>query len=183
MLDVAVVYESMYGNTKTIAEAIAEGVRDADPNAKVAVMAAADASTESPQDTHLLVVGSPTHMLRWPSGRSRQITQTAVDKATKDGKPQATLEPGATTGPGVREWLQRLPSASERSPAAVFSTCLGSPWSGSATRVIGRTLRRRGYVVIAEERFVVTGGQGPLRPGERERARAWGAGLVRQPIH
>jgi hypothetical protein len=52
---------------------------------------------------------------------------------------------------------------------------------GAAARPIARELRRHGYDVVARPQgFVVDGAHGPLRPGERDRAKAWGAGLVRQ---
>jgi flavodoxin len=54
-----VVYESMWGNTKTVAEAVAEGIgRD------VAVVHVADAPVLVPSDVDLLVVGGPTHASR-----------------------------------------------------------------------------------------------------------------------
>jgi flavorubredoxin len=34
-MDAVVVYESLFGNTRTIAEAVAAGVREADPGAQV----------------------------------------------------------------------------------------------------------------------------------------------------
>jgi hypothetical protein len=42
-------------------------------------------------------------------------------------------------------------------------------------------MKRLGYRIAAKsERFIVAGGYGPLRDGELERARAWGAALARK---
>ncbi|MBO0808864.1 MAG: flavodoxin-like domain-containing protein, partial [Actinobacteria bacterium] len=67
---VAIVYESLFGNTREIAEAIAEGSAEADPRATVACRPAAEAGPELPR-ADLLIVGAPTHFLGLPSERSR----------------------------------------------------------------------------------------------------------------
>jgi flavorubredoxin len=61
-MDVAVVYESMFGNTHEVAEAIAAGVRDANPTARVAVLPVAEAEADAVARAGLLIVGGPTHM-------------------------------------------------------------------------------------------------------------------------
>lgn len=46
--------------------------------------------------------------------------------------------------------------------------------TGSAAMRIGKHLRRLGCLLLAEpESFFVVGEEGPLEPGEEERARAW----------
>jgi hypothetical protein len=52
---------------------------------------------------------------------------------------------------------------------------------GAAAKGIAHRLERHGYELITEpEGFIVEGDAQLLRAGERDRARAWGAGLVRQ---
>jgi flavorubredoxin len=46
MVDVIVVYESIFGNTRVIAEAVADGVREADPDARVTVLRSAEATPD-----------------------------------------------------------------------------------------------------------------------------------------
>jgi hypothetical protein len=79
--------------------------------------------------------------------------------------------------PSLRSWLQKLPVGSAH--AASFETRIW--WSpGGATKTIDREFARTGYRPAAKrERFVVTGTYGPLREGELDRARAWGARLAR----
>lgn len=43
-MNVVAVFESMFGNTPSVAEAIAEGLREADPDVTVAMVAVARAS-------------------------------------------------------------------------------------------------------------------------------------------
>jgi hypothetical protein len=77
----------------------------------------------------------------------------------------------------MRSWLAALPAGSGRS--AAFET--GLRWSpGGATSAIIEALERAGYRMIGKrQRFIVKGSYGPLRDGELERARQWGAELAK----
>ena len=171
-MNVLVTYESMYGNTRRIADAIAEGLGGAD------VLALADAGEERVARADLLVVGGPTHMHGMPTALSRRI---AAQAAQEDG--DLALEPGAAEGPGLRHWL------SERSgdghAAAAFDTRLDrSPAiAGAAARGIARRLHHRGFDLVAHPvSFLVTDAEGPLVEGEIERARDWGASLAAELV-
>jgi hypothetical protein len=53
--------------------------------------------------------------------------------------------------------------------------------AGGAARSVARQLHKHGYQLAAKaEGFIVTGSEGPLRDGELDRARDWGAALARQ---
>lgn len=162
-----VVYESIYGNTRAIAEAIAEGLGGAEV---IPVHAVADAAL----DADLLVVGGPTHMHGLTTTRSRQMAAEAV---REDGG--AHIEPGATDAPGLRAWLRDLPHR-HGSDAAAFDTRLDkSPWlTGVASRGIAKRLCARGYEVLSPQSFLVEDSEGPLEAGELVRARAWGSELA-----
>ncbi len=93
--------------------------------------------------------------------------------------PRPAVEPGAT-GPGVREWFRGLPHAPVGSLGAAFDTRGEVRMAGGAANGIARRLRHHGYELVAPPAgFIVEDVEGPLRPGELERARAWGAGLLR----
>jgi hypothetical protein len=79
--------------------------------------------------------------------------------------------------PAMRSWIEGLPRGNGRS--AAFETRIW--WSpGSAAKAILKLLEQVGYRPAARpQKFVVQGKYGPLRPGEVERARAWGAELAR----
>ena len=166
-MDALVVYESVYGNTRAIAEAIAEGIGGA------SVLPVHEA-TGTRSKAELLVVGGPTHMHGLATASSRR---GAVEGAMEDGA--SNIEPGATKEPGLRTWLRDLaPSAAYQ--AAAFDTRLDkSPWlTGAAARAIAKRLRHRGFDVLGTESFLVEHAEGPLEDGELERARAWGAALA-----
>ncbi|HEX8715112.1 MAG TPA: hypothetical protein VF706_06025 [Solirubrobacteraceae bacterium] len=165
-MNAVVVYESVYGNSRAVAEAIAEGLGASALPVSEALAPATEAD--------LLVVGGPTHMHGMTTERSRQM---AIAAAHEDGG--AAVDAHAGDGPGLRVWLRELPSVSKRK-AACFDTRLDrSPWlTGVAARGIGRRLRGRGYDVLATESFLVEDAEGPLEDGELDRARAWGAHLA-----
>jgi len=180
-MDVVIVYESMFGNTHAVAEAVAAGIFDADPAAHVTVLPLREASAGDVAEAGLLVVGGPTHMRGMTSGLSRRKGLEAQEQADKDRGAAFTHEPAAE-GPGVRDWLESLPPAAPGQLAAAFDTRVDARFAGGAARGIARRLRRRGYRLgAAPEGFIVTGTEGPLHEGEPARARDWGAALVRQP--
>jgi hypothetical protein len=116
----------------------------------------------------LLVVGGPTHGFTLPTAQSR-------DKAVTDHPDHADAPPG---GPGLREWFASLPSQGGRA-AAAFDTRVRFPLPGHAAGAIANQLRRHGCRLVADPQgFIVTGVDGPLRDGEIERARDWGALLA-----
>jgi hypothetical protein len=163
-----IIYESVYGNTRAIAEAIADGLAGGEV---VPVHEAAKRAA----DADLLVVGGPTHMHGLTTSRSRQM---AVAAAEEDGV--AHVEPSAAEEPGLRRWLRDL-DRSDGALAASFDTRLDkSPWlTGVASRGIARRLERHGYKILGSESFLVKDSEGPLEDGELDRARGWGAQLAK----
>jgi Flavodoxin domain len=164
-----VVYESMYGNTKAIAEAVAEGLSDWD----VSVRSVHEEGIGL-DGVELLVVGGPTHMHGLSSSMSRKQAAQAGDE---DG--HAGVQPSATQGPGLRRWLRDL-SDRKGVSAAAFDTRLdrSAALTGSAARGIARRLRGHGYEIVGTQSFLVEDAEGPLEHGELERARTWGATLA-----
>jgi hypothetical protein len=165
-MSTVVVYESMFGNTKTIAEAIAEGLRGA---GQVALGSVDDLSPDQAADARLLVVGGPTH----GHGMARANAHQTLAKDGSYAKYGAVLAGEES----LRGWLERLPG---RAAAAAFDTRYAKPrWlTGSAATKIAQRLRRQGYTVVGTESFFVQTAGGPLADGERERAVAWGRALA-----
>lgn len=166
-MDALVVVESMFGNTRQVAEAVAEGL-SAGGARRVAVVDVAQAPTAVPEGVGLLVVGAPTHVF----GMTRASTRrSAVD---------AGAHP-ASVDRGVREWLLELDVPAHAVPAAAFDTRVGLRVpSGSAARAVLRRLRRCGFRPAARATTFYVEGNGPLVDGELDRARAWGERLVRE---
>ncbi|MFD5467212.1 flavodoxin family protein [Kitasatospora sp. NPDC127059] len=173
-----IVYESMYGNTREIAEAIAEGVHRAAPGAAVDCLPVAEADADLTRSADLLVVGGPTHMHGMSSGLSRRMAAAA--EAHKEGREAAAAEARETVeGPGLRAWFHGLPQTEPGTHAAAFDTRVDMPRAGGAANGIAHRLSGHHYDLVVEpEGFIVEDNDGPLRAGELDRARAWGAGLV-----
>jgi hypothetical protein len=163
-MKILVVHESLYGNTKTIGEAIAEGLAETE---EVTVGSVDQISPEQASDAALIVVGGPTHIHGMVSARSR-------DAARKDAKHGPVLPEKEL----LRDWLDRLPPG--ECPAAGFDTRIDKPaWlTGSAAKKIARRMADAGHPIVASESFLVEDTDGPLAAGERERALAWGRGLA-----
>jgi len=165
-----VVYESIYGNTRAVADAIAQGL---EPLGLVEVKSVHETADSDADAADLLVVGGPTHMHGLASSFSRKA---AVQAGEDDG---VEVEPGARDGRGLRQWLAERSGQGRK--AAAFDTRIDrSPTlTGSAARGIARRLHGGGYERLAEpESFFVEDSEGPLADGELERARAWGASLA-----
>ncbi len=158
-----VVYESMYGNTREVAEAVAEGIRQLMP-AEVLEVGSAPHADELEAD--LLVVGAPTHGF----GLSRPGTRQEAEKRT--GHPVISRERG------VREWLEE--GWRTTAPAAAFDTHTKKPdLPGHAGKAVDKRLRKLGCRVLDRfESFAVHGYEGPVCDGELDRARAWGVHLA-----
>lgn len=165
-----VVYESMYGNTHLVADAIGTGLGTA---FEVSVVPVSHADPAVLADAELVVVGGPTHV----HGMSRASTRkAAVEAANKPASPLKVEEDAL--GPGLREWFGSLGHYPVK--AAAFDTRVHGPaaLTGRASKGVARLLRAHGFAVIAEpESFLVTK-QDRLEPQETARAREWGAELA-----
>ena len=161
-----VVYESMFGNTRSIAQAVAEGLSAEIETDTVEVGAA---PTSVPEDVTLLLVGGPTHAFGLTRARTRE------DAGRQAGGPVISDRTG------LREWLSEL-DRRPGLPTATFDTRIEKPRApGSAARAAERRLRRAGFTIaVPAESFYVTGTTGPLTDGEVDRARGWGEEISRR---
>ena len=158
-----VIYESMYGNTHLIANAVADGLRDH----------AADGRTGADADAALMDAADRGR--RWPDthGMSRSSTrQAAVTAAEKPGATWRWIPmlkaPACATGSTRR---------SLREPVAALDTRIDMPagFTGRASKGIARRLRHHGATLLVDpESFFVTK-DNHLEPHEEARAREWGA--------
>lgn len=169
MMNVLIVHESMFGNTRQIASAIAEGMRaDAAQSGDVRVVHVDDAPTTI-DDVDLLLVGGPTH------GLSMTRPQTRQDATSK----------GATAArEGVREWIAEV-APRHGLPVVTFDTRVHVKMlPGSAASAAAKALRHRGFDGAERgETFWVKDVAGPLVAGELERAREWGVTLSTRVPH
>lgn len=165
-----IVYESMFGNTRTVAEAIAAGLR---PDADVTVVPVGEASEDLLDAMDLVVVGGPTHV----HGMSRASTRKSSGEQARQPGSTVRLEPG-TDGPGVRDWLAGLGSHS--GPAAAFDTRMSGPavLTGRASRGIAGRLRQHGLTLVDKPSSFLVTKKNVLQAGEEGRARDWGSRLA-----
>jgi hypothetical protein len=156
-----VVYESMWGNTGQVAEAVARGLGGA-PAVEVR-----DAPTTGLDDLDLLVVGGPTHAF-------------SMTRASTRHEAHAQGAPRGDEGRGIRELLAQLPEQ-VLVPMATFDTRVAKArhLPGSAARAAEKDLRHHHQAwVVAHESFYVEDTPGPLVTGELERAEAWARQLA-----
>lgn len=162
-----VIFETMFGNTRTIAKAVADGLAS---HVDVDIVEVGSAPRAVNDDVTLLVVGGPTHAF----GLSRPRTR---EDAAQRGK-----GPVVSERIGLREWLDDIQKHPPTVAAAAFDTRIRKPLlPGSAARGAQKRLRRLGFRMVAPpQSFWVTGTTGPLADGETERARRWGDELGAQ---
>lgn len=143
-MNALVLYDSRYGNTERVAEAIALALQEAMPTRLTAVEEVGDCA-EALRDVDLLVVGGPTHR--------HGISDTLRDALS-------CLSDRALDGIRVAVFDTRVHGA--------------RIVTGSAAVRLGRTVRRHGaWLVVPPASFIVGGTRGPLERGELEHARAW----------
>ena len=161
-----VIYDSLYGNTKQIAEQITQKVTEIlQAGASETSVKLLHADEVKPQDlagVGLLFVGSPTH-----GGGFTDPVDSFFDRIPVDGLANviaAAFDTGFSAeeeGAVVRFLIDRLGYASSR---------------------IAKKMENKGAVVAAAETFFVLGEEGPLMDGEVERAGEWAAGLLEQVL-
>ena len=154
-----VVVETYFGNTRHIADVVANGLRSDGIDTEVVTVE--DAPTQLEDGIELLVIGAPTHDLGLSPPESRQAA------CARPGH----IEPMI----GVREWMGLVTVPSKPPLVAIFDTRTGYPWlAGSAAAQASACLSSRGFPVIpARETFRVHGVTGPLNVGEDDRAQRW----------
>jgi hypothetical protein len=152
-----IVYESMYGNTHLVADAIVKGLAT---GCQVDVVPVDRADRQVYEDADLIVVGGPTHAHGMTHATTRQ---TAIADARKPDS-AVNLDRDAE-GPGLREWFDTLPSL--QGATAAFDTRVDLPaaLTGRASKGIARRLRHHGLTLITEpESFLVTKENWPGTP-------------------
>jgi hypothetical protein len=163
-----VVYESFFGNTESIARAIASGLRLGDVAATA--LDVVDAGHIDLDDYQLLVVGGPTHAFALSRPRTRD------EAVARGGETRYSVR-------GLREWLSDIPVGRGISLAAAFDTRVSRVrhLPASAARSAAHLLRQRRFTLVSRPTgFVVQDVEGPLEPRQMERAIAWGRDLARE---
>jgi flavodoxin len=151
-----IVYDSFFGNTEKIAQAIGQAL-GSPPEIEVVRVTAV--KLEQLAGLQWLIVGSPT----------RGFNVSPFTKAFLAGIPAGGLR-------GVK-----VAAFDTRSPLAQFPGCL-RPFArryGYAAEKIAKALTAKGgELALPADGFAVQGSEGPLAEGELERAAEWARRLV-----
>ena len=149
-MNTLIIYDSKFGNTEKIAQAIATALSDHGTVHLVQADKADAFNLVNATDIQLLVIGGPTQI----HGMS----------------------------PAMKAFLNVIPPHALRGlPTVCFDTRYDSArWiTGSAGRRFAQQLLNKGaHVVTQPESFFVDQAEGPLQPGELNRAVAWIEGIV-----
>ncbi len=149
-----VIYDSVYGNTEKIAQAVgaALGAR---------VLKVADAAPADLQGCNLLLVGSPTHAFG---------TLPSVKGFL------ASLPAGALAGIRAEAFDTRFSAKTTPQPPKFLKFMADT--FGYAAEKLEKQLARKGAQVIGKPgQFSIDGNEGPLSDGELERAALWAKSL------
>ena len=148
-----VVYDSVFGNTERIAQAIAGGLGSPEI---LKIAQARDVTPEQLEGLSLLVVGSPT----------RKFRPTAATIALIRRIPRNDLE-----GVKVAAFDTRIaPTEIEKVRILAF---LVKIFGYAAKPIADRLEKKGGQLAVSPEGFCVGGTKGPLQKGELERATEW----------
>ncbi len=153
-MNVTIVYDSVFGNTGTIAKEMAAALA---PNHEVRLLPVAEAVGIGTDDIDLLVVGSPTRGFR---------PTPAIDE----------FAGGMVSGHGRRAAVFDTRLDMEEIHPAPLRWVISA--GGYAAQRMAQDLERHGYIIADSAGFLVTGTEGPLKTGEVERAREWVRSLV-----
>jgi flavodoxin len=161
-----VVYESMFGATRQVAERIGEGLG---ARYEVSVVRVGDVTAEMVAGADVVVVGGPTHA----HGLSSSLTRDVARSMARRENTGLTMEPSAAAF-GLRDWFKAL-DPQPGTFSAAFDTRGSGPalLTGRASSAIARRLAKHQLHVAASKSFRLDK-DGHLAPGELERARAWG---------
>lgn len=155
-MKVLVIYDSVFGNTEQIAQAIAGKLA---PLGDVRLSRAGDLSPSDLAGSDFVIVGAPTQ-----GGRSTKPVGELLDAIPRD----------ALKGVRVASFDTRISAADSGIGIRLLVSIIGY-----AAGKIAQKLKGLGGVLIAPpEGFIVKDREGPLKEGELKRASAWAESLA-----
>lgn len=147
-----IIYDSMFGNTERVAQAMATALGD---RAEVAACRVGDVKPEDFVGVDLLIVGSPTQGFQ-PTPAIKKLLERIPAQGLKGVKVAAF---------DTRISIEDVGSRFLMVMVNLF---------GYAAKPIANQLRKKaGELVVPPEGFIVQDKEGPLKDGELARAAAW----------
>lgn len=144
-----IIYDSLYGNTEKIAKSIGAGLIG-----DVAVLPVHEVTPFNSKTVSLLVVGSPVH-----GGKP-----TPAIEAFLKGMPPELLR-----GVNVAAFDTRFAAKDQGIGIRLLMKVIGY----AAPRIAQALVNKGGKLIAGPEGFIVERKDGPLKPGEIERATTW----------
>jgi flavodoxin len=144
-----IVYDSIFGNTEQIAQAIGNALGS---QQDVEILRVSNVKPEQLMELELLIVGSPTY-----AGRPTPPIQDFLNKASESN----------INGVNVAAFDTRV--------SAKFARIFGY----AAEKIAVNLKRKGGTLIAAPEGFIVNDKEGPLKEGELERAASWTKAIIK----
>lgn len=163
-MNVLIVAESFFGNTRLLAESISTILQG--NGHSTTIVEVNDAPTVIPEDVDLLIVGGPTHNRSMSTPRTRAMAS------------QGKLDESVI---GIREWLDQLQVPGNPKIAA-YDTVTSTSWiNGSSAKAAARVLTSHAHgKVVPIKSFVVRSKEGPLDRAQIVEAESWANSLVKE---
>lgn len=159
-MKVLVIYDSSYGNTKKIAQALEQA---AEVHHEAGLLPIDQVSLSELRSADLVLVGSPT----------QGGAPTKAMKQFLDGLPQAALE-----GKMVAAFDTRFDVGMQKLFLKLLMRLIGY----ASPRISAQLQSKGGELVSDPAGFIVQDKTGPLKPGEIERATIWLDDMLK-PVH
>ena len=157
-MKVLVIYDSVFGNTEQIAQAIGNALGSQED---VEILGVSNVKPEQLTGLKLLIVGSPTRQFR-PTAAINNLLKRIPKNGLK-GVKVAAFDTRFTM------------SAIEESRVLPFFVRL---FGYAAKPISDRLKKKEGELIIPPEGFFVEGVEGPLKEGELERAADWAKQII-----
>lgn len=155
-MKVTILYDSAFGNTERIAQAIGSAFAD---QGNVTVLRAGDVKPDQIAGTQLLIVGSPTQRFRPTVAISNLIQAASI---------------GGLKGTKVAAFDTRLTIEEiNKTPILAFFVRLFGHSAYAASHIATGLRKNGGELIASPEGFYVEGMEGPLVAGELDRAMSW----------
>ena len=152
-----VIYDSVFGNTEKVAQAIGKAL---EAQAEVSVLKVGDVPAQFWNGLDALIVGSPT--------RAFSATPAAIKLLS--GIPGQALQGVRVAAFDTRVDVETVDSGILRFMAKLF---------GYAAEPLAARMRKKGgQQALSPAGFIVEGTEGPMLEGEFERAAEWAKGIL-----
>jgi flavodoxin len=152
-----VIYDSQFGNTERIAQAIRDALSD---TTETRLMRASSVAPRDLMAAELLIIGSPTQ---------RFHATEPVDRILKGV---------SLRGCRAAAFDTRFDMAEVDSRALKLAVKVAGDSAYAAPRIAAVLEKAGATMVVPPEGFIVTGTEGPLREGELPRAAEWARSIV-----